>query len=205
MDLETPDHVEIRASFPRPRWWLGLLAVGVCAAALVAAVHVGGVGASAPVTPDPNAPIRETVAGGLNAMLRGTVAGVSGARAADVTSGELEQQSRALPQTLGAYFTGGLLAHYTAALQAALTAQEANGLRDVDGGVTQVVFTSLNVNGPDASGTARGLAWLKGDAVSGGNQTAPAGWWDYTFHLVETGAGWRIDQLSFVPEPGSAP
>jgi hypothetical protein len=205
MDLETPDHVEIRSVFPRPRWWLGLVVVAVCAAGLVAAVQVGGVGASAAVTSDPNAPIREAVAGGLNAMLRGTVAGATGARAADVTSGQLEQQSRALPQTLGAHFTGDLLARYTTTLQAALTDQEASGLRDVDGGVTQVLFTSLNVNGAEASGTARGLAWLKGDAVSGGNQTAPQGWWDYAFHLVETGSGWRIDQLSFVPEPGSAP
>lgn len=149
--------------------------------------------------------IDSTIIGAISTLQRATIA-KPGTAATEVTSSDMQSQSAALPSVLGQYFTGAPLTRYASTLQTTMGDQVAGGLRDVDGGASQVTITSLTVSGDTASATARANIWISTVSLADGTtSTTPHQWWDYTLQLIQTQAGWRVDEISFHPEPGNGP
>jgi hypothetical protein len=152
------------------------------------------------------AAIKEKLQGGIAITHTATVLVAPGKGPKDVGKADFDARAKALPHTLAVYFTGEILARYTDQLENALSNERDGPTRDISGGSRQLEITSLTANGNQASGTARSLNWLQdASAMSGKANPEMTNWWTYTFHLVHTTGGWRIDDLAFEPEPGSGP
>jgi hypothetical protein len=199
MATEQPMGIVLRSRLPTSN--MRNLAVVVVVLALVGAVALTrGEGA----TPT-EAAARDAVTQGIAALQRATIIAPPGTSANGVSQSDLAQRSAQIPSLLGQYFAGEPLTRFTKANQAALADQMSSSQRDIDGGVKQSQITSLTIDGNEATGTLRALVWIKGQSSLDGTTNASQGWWDYTFHLVRQTGGWRIDQLTFTPEPGSEP
>lgn len=149
--------------------------------------------------------VEATVTRAITTLQRATIAR-PGVPAQSISVAEMRSQQAAIPALLSSSFTGEPLSRFGRLLSTAMSEEIADGRRDVDGGARQVIFTKVSVAAGAATVQARAQIWIRTDPVSSSQvDQTPDEWWDYDAHLVDTTHGWRIDTLTFKPEPGSAP
>ena len=194
--------VVVRSNLPTPRLrdvlvWLLLLTVGL--GVLLAAQQLRN-GSAAPTD---TTQVEAVVQGGMNAVLQATNAG-KGLPASGISESAMRLEESKIPNLLAQFYTGEPLARDTRLLQAAVESEIVQGIRNVDGGVLQIDFTSVSTTAAEATVTVHALTWQRRDPVSYGGpaSVSPKGWVTETFHLTRSAAGWLIDSDKMSPGPG---
>ncbi len=189
-------HVRPRIQGVRLRWLVPVVAVALVGGPAYLLQVSGGA---------PNNP-GTTVERGIDLMYSITVV-TQGARAADISQGQMAAHSKAVPGLLRKYFAGAAFERMSSSLAQAMDDEVSAGVRDVKGGAKEVDILSLQANGDSADAKARALISLETRGVTPNTPAAglSEGWWDFTLHLIRESDGWRIDDWDAEPEAGAAP
>jgi len=151
--------VVVRSNLPTPRLrdvlvWLLLLTVGL--GVLLAAQQLRN-GSAAPTD---TTQVEAVVQGGMNAVLQATNAG-KGLPASGISESAMRLEESKIPNLLAQFYTGEPLARDTRLLQAAVESEIVQGIRNVDGGVLQIDFTSVSTTAAEATVTVHALTWQR--------------------------------------------
>ncbi|TAN32080.1 hypothetical protein EPN29_10170 [bacterium] len=118
-----------------------------------------------------------------------------------------QQMIDRVPVVLSQYYTGSPLARNVNVIQANIRADKPGKVRYLAGGVENLVFTSISVNGSTALVSVSLTAWTRVAQDQNGTlvQANPHNDVDYTFTLTKASGRWLIDSEAWSFRPGSAP
>jgi hypothetical protein len=181
------------------RIWIALAAVVVAAAAFSVLAQ------RASATPDETA-IEQVVRGAL--IAEQTLGIPPPAYSGGVMSGAINQQMiDHVPAVLSKYYVGDPLARDVNAIQANIRADKTGKTRYLAGGVDNLQFTSVVVNGNSAIVSATATTWATFVQNQNGTPVSanPHNVTNYTFTLTKASGSWLIDSEAWSYAPGSEP